>query len=413
MKNFLLLVLFALSFIPSLMSQSVGDIAIIGIRGDATDQFTFVAINDIPANSAISFTDSGVLSDGTFRGGEGGVLWTSPATVVTAGTVVSVTVSNGGNSSFNVTSNIGTITNANDGEVGNNGMNISASGDQIIAFVGSSASPTFIAAAQINSTAWQTNSTASTNSALPPGLTDGLTAVAAGAGAGAGAEFDNAEYTGPRGNFADTNAALMAINDAANWTGNNTAFALNVTDFSPLLPVELSSFYLDKNNELVTVSWQTAQERNNSHFEIQHSTDNRTFTTIGKEEGAGDSDVKVDYSFTHETPANGVNYYRLQQFDFDGQSEYSQVVSVRFGKDSNISIYPNPVQSEVTIALGEEFATNATAEIISQNGSTVLRETFTAKSFTQTMNVNNLSAGVYILRVVSGNEVYTERFVKK
>lgn len=180
-----------------------------------------------------------------------------------------------------------------------------------------------------------------------------------------------------------------------------------------VLPVELSFFDVKIKHNDVSISWATSIELNNSHFEIQHSTDNRTFTTIGKEEGAGDSDANIDYSFTHDNPTNGINYYRLQQFDFDGQSEYSQVVSVRFGKGTTISVYPNPVQSEVTVALGEEFATNSTAQIISQNGSIVLTETFTAKSFTQTLNVNSLPAGVYVLRVVNGNEVYTERFVKK
>ena len=180
-----------------------------------------------------------------------------------------------------------------------------------------------------------------------------------------------------------------------------------------VLPVELSFFDAKVKSNDISIFWATSIELNNSHFEIQHSTDNRTFTSLGKVEGAGNSDLNIDYNYTHATPANGINYYRLQQFDFDGQSEYSQIVSVRFGKDAGISVYPNPVQSEVVVTLEKEFTTNATAQIISQNGSILLTETLTAKSFTQTMNVNSLPAGVYVLRVVNGHEVHTERFVKK
>lgn len=211
-----------------------------------------------------------------------------------------------------------------------------------------------------------------------------------------------------------SSASSIVVGFSFNCNGSGDGYSVSSFEVeATVLPVNLTMFEGEASKKDIALNWQTAQELNNSHFEIQHSTDNRTFTTIGKEEGAGNSDVNIDYSFAHDNPTNGINYYRLQQFDFDGQSEYSQIVSVRFGKEAGLAVYPNPVQSEVTIALGEEFATNATAEVISQNGRTVLRETFTAKSFTQTMNVNNLSAGVYVLRVVNGNEVYTKRFIKK
>lgn len=199
--------------------------------------------------------------------------------------------------------------------------------------------------------------------------------------------------------------------------GSGTFRYFETTDISPgaanVLPVELLNFDAKIQNEQVEIFWATSMELHNSHFEIQHSIDNRTYTTIDKQEGAGNSDTRVDYNFIHDYPTNGVNYYRLQQFDFDGQSEYSPVVSVQFGKDAGISLAPNPVQNEIIVALGEEFTTNATAEIISQNGSSVFTQTFTEKSFSQTIKVNNLPAGVYVLRIVNGNEVYTERFVKK
>lgn len=237
----------------------------------------------------------------------------------------------------------------------------------------------------------------------------------------------NTALTGPGGtgaranNFEDAGTAVGTSGNGITVgrfpDGSATFRYFEGADISPgsvnVLPVELANFAATTKAEQVEISWTTIMELNNSHFEVQHSTDNRTFTALDKVQGAGNSDAKLDYSYTHSTPANGINYYRLQQFDFDGQNEYSQVVSVRFGKEAGISVYPNPVQGVVNIALSEEFNTNATAEIISQNGNTVSTQIFTTKSFSQSINVNDLPTGVYVLRVVNGNDVYTERFVKK
>ena len=45
-----------------------GDLAIIGFNSDNPDQFSFVLLVDVTANSEITFTDSGLKSDDTFRG---------------------------------------------------------------------------------------------------------------------------------------------------------------------------------------------------------------------------------------------------------------------------------------------------------------------------------------------------------
>ena len=203
-------------------------------------------------------------------------------------------------------------------------------------------------------------------------------------------------------------------------TGNG--FAAASLRFSPgqynvsgaALPVVLSSFTAEAQGRATDVAWTTASEAMNSHFEIQHSVDNRNFTTLEKITGAGDSAIEIAYDYTHKTPAQGVNYYRLQQFDFDGQSSYSRVVSVRFGAAAGMPIlFPNPVSEILTVSFDKELSAEATAEVINQSGSVVLRSVFAEKSLTQEVNLTALPAGIYFLRIVNGNEVTTERFVKK
>jgi len=205
---------------PIILGQttlSPGEMAIIGIGADDPDDFHFIFLVDIESGTEIIFTDSGWKSDNTFRGNEGATKYTAPS-ALNAGTVISY-VTNSAN-----------FTSANDANVGTNGLNLSASGDQILAFQGASSSPTFIYAAQINSNQWQTNSNDANQSDIPQGLVNGVTAVAAGASSGAESEYDNAWYSGSTS--ANPSALLALIGDNSNWSGNNSSTYSPQTSFT-------------------------------------------------------------------------------------------------------------------------------------------------------------------------------------
>ena len=197
---------------------SAGDIAIIGVNSDDPDDFSFVLLVDIEADTEIRFTDSGWLDSNQFRASEGAFKYTAP-TNLSAGTVI-----NFGNDAVNFASD-------NDADVGNNGFNLSSSGDQVIAFQGTSTNPTFIYAVQTNSTQFQTTASSSNDSALPNGLVNGTSAVAVGQGSGVGDEWDNSVY-----NMSVTNGTkeeiLAAVSNAANWTGSNDALTIPSSSFT-------------------------------------------------------------------------------------------------------------------------------------------------------------------------------------
>lgn len=190
--------------------MQAGDIAITSVTTDNSDAFEFLALKDIAEGETVTFTDAGWIGNGSgFRANEGAVKWTAPTGGVAAGTLISLT------------ENADQFSEANGADVGNNGMNLSVSGDQVLAFTGDAAAPTFLFAVQTNSNEWQAEATSSNDSGLPEGLVVGETAVAAGKGPGAGEEWDNVAYTGPAsGSAADL---LAAIADKANWAGDHSA----------------------------------------------------------------------------------------------------------------------------------------------------------------------------------------------
>ncbi len=189
-----------------------GDIAIISLRADNDDNFSFVVLADIPGGTVIKFTDNGVFDDGTFRSNEGTLAWTAPAAGVNAGSVISF-----GPNSDQFTGAGGSFA-------------LSASGDQIVAYTGEDDAPAFIYALHSEGTQFQANATSSNTSALPAGLVFGDTAMAF--GSSATSEFDNIWYTGPT---SGTPASIRAaIGDPTNWTGSNSTdgFPEDPADFS-------------------------------------------------------------------------------------------------------------------------------------------------------------------------------------
>ncbi|MCB0610372.1 MAG: hypothetical protein KDD12_21800 [Lewinella sp.] len=74
-----------------------------------------------------------------------------------------------------------------------------------------------------------------------------------------------------------------------------------------VLPIELL-YFQGKEKELKTqLSWATAAELNNSHFDVEHSTDGRTFKAIGQVKGAGTYTGLTTYEYTDESPATSAS----------------------------------------------------------------------------------------------------------
>jgi len=93
------------------------------------------------------------------------------------------------------------------------------------------------------------------------------------------------------------------------------------------LPVELIRFTGRALEEQIRLEWSTASEHNNDYFNIEKSVDGHQFTSIGTENGHGNSERLLNYVFTDDNPSK-INYYRLKQVDYDGKISTSKVIKV-------------------------------------------------------------------------------------
>ncbi len=179
------------------------------------------------------------------------------------------------------------------------------------------------------------------------------------------------------------------------------------------LPVEYKRFTAQEKNGKVELNWSTLSENENDYFSIEHSTDGYTFSEIGRKAGAGDSFQELHYSFLHSFPTKGSNYYRLKQTDFDGKYTYSSVVSLALKEQPDIRVYPNPFQEQVHISFDEELDETAFVEIYDLAGQVQFRKTVGAGSLQQTLSMESLPTGMYVLKVRSDRSYQTKRVFKR
>ena len=143
---------------------------------------------------------------------------------------------------------------------------------------------------------------------------------------------------------------------------------------------------------------------NNSHFDVEWSTNGINFEKIGKVAGAGTTNDIQFYDFLHLSPILGQNYYRLRQVDlptgqagFDEKFEYTDVIQVSFDitRQMDISIYPNPASHYLKIEsqdlIGEMVL------IFSVNGQLI--KEFQHQELITNLPITNLPSGTYFVKI--------------
>jgi hypothetical protein len=244
------------------------------------------------------------------------------------------------------------------------------------------------------------------------GQTNGGTGGSAGGGAGANGRGTSGQ-NGLPGVLAGGggSGAFAAASTSFRSGGSGAAGQIRISYVVPM-PVALTNFDGNLANDKTNLSFATASESNNSHFEIERSADGRNFTKIGEVKGAGTTSDEQNYSFVDENPLKGLNYYRLKQVDFDGAAEYSKVVSVRFGTTRSLSVIPTMVYDQINVDLSEMDEQTGEWQIFDLNGRQVMAGSLESGQSNFVADMSALTEGTYLVRVQIGDELLTEKVQK-
>jgi hypothetical protein len=182
-------------------------------------------------------------------------------------------------------------------------------------------------------------------------------------------------------------------------------------------PVELLSFVGESTKNGVLLQWSTATEKDNDRFEVERSANGQDFTKVGQIKGSGNSNSKRTYTLRDNQAGKGTLYYRLKQVDLNGEFEYSKIVPVnhRFGLPvaTEMIIAPNPVSSgQFTLSL-PQTAANAQVQLLDLNGRILYSKRLEAGSNEATFSTQslNLRPGMYLLKLLDGDQISQKRFI--
>jgi hypothetical protein len=188
-----------------------------------------------------------------------------------------------------------------------------------------------------------------------------------------------------------------------------------------MLPVELMDFTATRRGQVVQLKWATATEKENKGFEVQVSTDAKTFTTVAFIDSKNGNSTQVQqYNFvdTKTKPAD-VLYYRLKQVDFNGTETYSVVKAVTYDNEHvaiEATAYPNPFTGSFTVVVNADAQKLASVTITDAMGRKVLEKTVTLNKGTNDINFElgqQYPAGIYIINLTTNNFQQHLRMVKK
>jgi hypothetical protein len=195
---------------------------------------------------------------------------------------------------------------------------------------------------------------------------------------------------------------------------SNTNFywgSVNSTN-SPL-PVSLVSFTGHQVSDQIDLNWKTASELNFSFFSLEKSIDGKEFSEISKITGHGTTQEAHQYVSIDKDPLIGKNYYRLKSVDFDGASEYFDVIEVNFSKEKQFSVFPNPTDGEsITARINFHADEQSTIVVFDNLGIIVGRYDFNQPEATLKFPLT-LSSGVYYTKFSSPGFSKVIRFVVK
>ncbi len=85
------------------------------------------------------------------------------------------------------------------------------------------------------------------------------------------------------------------------------------------LPVEFIDFTVENEKNSAVLDWVTASEQNSSHFLVERSQNGLVWEYFSMIPASGNSTETIAYRLYDLSPLNGVSYYRLTQFDQDGE----------------------------------------------------------------------------------------------
>ena len=184
-----------------------------------------------------------------------------------------------------------------------------------------------------------------------------------------------------------------------------------------ILPLDLLDFNGNTEGSKNVLHWQTAHEINLSHFDIERSSDGKTFEKIGTLYGGRDAMHRVSTTTTMtnqyvfaDIPKTTTKtmYYRLKINDLDKTFTYSKIIALERKGTSKVRIYPSLTTGILTIEGAQKF------EIVNMMGQVVTAYSRRDFESRRECDLSHLPSGIYVVKGVDTEGSYfSEKIIKQ
>lgn len=188
--------------------------------------------------------------------------------------------------------------------------------------------------------------------------------------------------------LASFNAYGNAVNSNGSATGDNGGYTTQSANIA--LPVVWGEFNVFAKHKQVVIEWETLQEVNTSHYEIEKSDNALDFYPMAKLDAMHEAS---NYSYIDRSADEGLRYYRIKQVDADGLYEYTPVKSIEVESSIHSQFYPNPAQD---VLFFPSEAEGHTVEIYNLTGSLVHK----TEVRNGNIDISNLPPASYYVNIV-------------
>jgi len=174
------------------------------------------------------------------------------------------------------------------------------------------------------------------------------------------------------------------------------------------LPLTLTEFTVQLRNADAKFRW-SIEEPIEATFELERSGQGTPFTMINRQTG---DYVKEQFSYNDPALRPGVYQYRLKMIDKDGVVKYSDILFVKIGGRTQVSltIFPNPAKPSATLQLAVMNGSVQHWTITTMNGQVIsMSENQSVGSTLQL--VTPRTQGTYILSVTTDKGTVTSKIL--
>ena len=177
--------------------------------------------------------------------------------------------------------------------------------------------------------------------------------------------------------------------------------------------IEYASLAASATDKAVFINWVTVSEQNNSHFEVERSTDMKAFKTVAMvlDGFAATGTNGKTYKFKEaagEVKKGKTVYYRLKQIDNDNQVHYSTVMAVQI--NSTVVVFPK--QDELNAKANNTSIISNTVKGYTNNRTLLSKQPTSSmgKINTPAASSPELTVGVFnAIESILGTELYTPK----